>query len=218
LLKLEDNSSTLVINSEQANTISLKSREKETIFLLKEIFMTNEYNNFIDSINYLLDRINMLEAKENENENRIILENSTYGLEKHLNISVNDIIPKIKNSITAVSDNKKLEEEVQYKKLAEETENASNRNNRNQNAVTKDIDKDNESRILKNLKVLIYKFDASGDVLFSLNNKYSDSYSKNDIDQFLNTFFSNLLVFGSYKLKTGIASSKEVAFKAGSVK
>ena len=215
MLKLEDNSSTLVINSEQANTISLKSREKETIFLLKEIFMTNEYNNFIDSINYLLDRINMLEAKENENQNQIILENSTSVLEKHLNVSVKDIIPNIKNSITAVSNNKKLEEEVQYKKLAEETENTSNRN---QNAVTKDIDKDDESRILKNLKVLIYKFDASGDVLFSLNNKYSASYSKNDIDQFLNTFFSNLLVFGSYKLKTGIASSKEVAFKAGSVK
>ena len=143
---------------------------------------------------------------------------SSSVLEKHLNISVSDIIPSSPNK--KVSNSKKIIEEVKYNKLAEDTDMTYRPSPSKGDEIieVKPQQKDDEFKILQNVKLLLNKFDACGDVLFSLNSNYSNTYSRTDNENFINIFFSNLLVFGSYKLKNSIASNKEVAYKAGTVK
>jgi len=214
MIKKPDDSG-IIINSDKSNSLQYYSNsDSQVVFLLKVLFNPNEYTKFINSIMFLLKRIKECEHKENkENEkNQLVMESSI--LEKHINLSV-DIIPGSPQK--KLSSSKQKIEEIKYNKLSAETD--TNRSSVISVSNSSELQiKDDEMKILQNLKQLFHKFDSCGDTLFSLNNKYAESFAITDNENFINIFFSNLLVYGSYKLKTStIASNKEVAYKAGTV-
>jgi len=60
---------------------------------------------------------------------------------------------------------------------------------------------------------MIEKFDAAGDNLISLIKYNSDSEKK----YFINVFFANMLIWGSYKMGSGYATDKVVIYRTVSV-
>ncbi len=66
--------------------------------------------------------------------------------------------------------------------------------------------------MLKQLRIVFEKFDAAGETLLTLN-----KISKYKRKTFINNFFINLLIWGSYKIGNLYATDKSIIYRAVSV-
>jgi len=265
--KINVNNNREITNSSSNNK---KKNSSNILSPLQEILTKDEYYNFIDSIIYLISRIDQLERSYSRSKS--LSSNYNPGLsprgdeslreidisprggelsflgdsptkgrsgandfgeiesprkesnsqENDANPQENEISPRFANInnnnislVTANSkDNQSQSLEINYEKLNENSENtnSTNQNNKTEKSIEK---RDEEYRVLKSLKILLLRLDTCGDTLFSIYEKYP--IISQGSEHIINKFFTLLLIFGSYKIGSCIASEKEVVYKAAAV-
>lgn len=100
------------------------------------------------------------------------------------------------------------EEEKKYER------NNSNENDTDTSIIIKEPNTQTEGKIIKFLKKAFEKFDSASDVLLSIDLNQSESKIREEI----NSFFMNMLAWGSYKIGNVFATDRLIAYRAVSKK
>lgn len=155
-----------------------------------------------------------------ENSNKTFIENILNDTENEYAIFENDltyIISKFTNTHNDINEDKELKQHTKYlntntySNLNSERDNTTEGGSGSSNALGLSVSSVsyNESKVLKTIKNSFDRFDACGITLTSLHD-VNERLRK----EWINNFFINMLVWGSYKIGNIYATDKLIAYRS----